>query len=125
MILLATGLAALAMFLPFFSVDGLKKISATAAGGWLPLAALVGATAIVLTGDRRESLGGTAAIAAAAAASLALVTSGALVIDGTIAARETSSLGVAGSVGTGLWLLVAAALIAVSGVAVALSKRLS
>lgn len=113
------------LLLPFFNAETLGNVSGLGAHGILPVLALICAAAVVLAGDRRESLVGLPAIAAAATVTLAVVLTGAILIDAELATREASGIGAAGSLGSGLWLLTGATMLGVAGLIWAMSRRLS
>jgi uncharacterized cupredoxin-like copper-binding protein len=122
---MAALLGAASLPLPFFSAATLGNVSAVAAHAGLPALALICAAAVVVAGDRRESLVGLPAIAAAATVTLAVLLTGALLIDAGLASREAAALGVEGSFGSGLWLMTGATTLSVAGLVWAMSRRLS
>jgi len=124
LLVVAAAMGAVSLLLPYFSADALGDVPGSAAGGPLPLAALVGAAVVAIAGDRGESLGGLPAIAAAATVAAANLLTGALLIDGLLAAREARTVGAAGFIGSGLWILIGAALLGIAGVIVGMSRRL-
>lgn len=125
LIVVAAGIGAVSLLLPFFRADTLGTISGYAAHGSLSVVALLGATIVAISGDRRESLGGLAAVAAGAAVTLAAVLAGAVVIDALLASRDAAAVGAAASVQAGLWIFAGACLLAIGGVVLAMSRRLS
>ena len=124
-LVLAAVAAAGSLILPFFNAETLGNVSGSSAHGTLPVLALVCAAAVGLAGDRRESLVGLPAIAAAAAVVLAVLLTGSVLIDAELATRDTIALGSRGSLGSGLWLLTGATMLSVAGVVWAMSRRLS
>jgi hypothetical protein len=100
-------------------------VSGVAAHAVLPVLALTATAVLVLAGDRRESLVGLPAVAAAAAVILAVLLTGSLLIDAELAAREAATFGAAGTLGAGLWLMTAATMLSVAGLIGAMSRRLS
>ena len=80
---------------------------------------------VAVVGDRRETVGGLPAAAAAATVALAVVLTGALLIDAILAARDATALGSAGSIGSGMWLMTGAVATAVVGLIGAVRGRLS
>jgi hypothetical protein len=121
----AAACGALSLLLPFYRVDVIGDVSATSANGTRPLLALAGAALVAVAGDRGDSLTGVAAVATAAAVTLALTLTGALLVDAVVAGRDASLAGATGSVGPGLWLMVMATVIAIAGTLVGMSRRLS
>ncbi len=113
------------MLLPYFAADRLGTVSGLTAAGPLPTFALAAAGVVALTGDRRETLTGLPAIAAAVAVMLAVVLTGAALIDATLAAREAQSFESGANLGSGLWLLATAAVAAVGGLIAAIGGRVS
>lgn len=125
LILFAALIAAGSLLLPYFSAEALGDINASAATGYLPVAALGAAALVAVAGDRGDSLGGLAAVAAAAAVTMALVLTGALLLDASLANRNAAALDVVAHIGSGLWTLVLAAVVGLFGVIVGMSRRLS
>lgn len=124
-LVVAAIVAAIALLLPFFEAETLGTVSGIAAHGGFPALALAAAAAVVLAGDRRESLVGLPAIAAASAVILALLLTVSLLIDAELASRDAAALGFRGSPGSGLWVMTAATMIGVAGLIAAMSRRLS
>jgi len=125
LLVLAALIAGVSLLFPFFNADTLGNVSGITAHGTLPVLALAGAAVVVLAGDRRESLGGLPAIAAAATVILAVVLNGSLLIDAELASRDAGALGGHGSIGPGLWLMTGATMLSVAGLIWAMSRRLS
>lgn len=125
MLLVAAAVAVAALLLPFFSATALGDVMAGTDGHLLPAAALVGAAVVAGAGDRRESLTGLPALAAAAAVTGAVVVVGAILIDGLLATRTTAGVEAGGAIGAGLWLTALACGIGVAGVIIGMSRRLN
>lgn len=124
-LVLAALVAAVSLTLPYFDAVTLGTVSGNAAHGTLPVLALIGAAAVALAGDRRESLVGLPAIAAAAAVILAVFLTGSILIDAELATRDAVALGSRGSLGSGLWLLTGATVASVPALLWGMSRRLS
>jgi hypothetical protein len=124
-LVLAALAAAGSLTLPFFSEATLGNVSGVRAHAALPVLALVCAAAVVVAGDRRESLVGLPAIAATTAVILAVLLTGSLLIDAELATRDAAALGSRGSLGSGLWLLTVSTTLGVAGLIWAMSRRLS
>ena len=124
-LVVAAALAGVSLLLPFFNAETLGDVSGVAAHGALPALALACAAAVVLAGDRRESLVGLPAIAAAATVILAVLLTGSLLIDAELATRDAAALGTHGSLGSGLWVMTGATMLSVAGLIGAMSRRLS
>jgi len=116
------GLASLAS--PALSADTLGDVSVLSANGHFTAAALAAAGVVAIAGDRRESLTGIPALAAAAAATLAIVLAGAVLIDALAASRDAAAEGADARVGWGVWVLLAATALTAGGIGVALNRRL-
>jgi hypothetical protein len=123
-IVAAAAIAVAAFPLPFLEADALGTIRGSGSNAALPLVALVAGSIVVVAGDRRDSLSGLVAIAAAGCVTVAFVTTGAVLIDAVLASREAAAIGADASLGVGLWLLTAAALVATTGIFLGMSRRL-
>lgn len=123
LIVIAAVIAAAALLFPFFTAPTVGDIRSTV--HMLPFGALAVGAAVALAGDRGESLNGLPAIATAAAVTAGVILTGATFIDAVIANRDAAELGLETTVGTGLWLTAIAAAMALVGVGVAMSRRLS
>ncbi len=124
-LVLAAVMAAASLLLPFFNADTLGRVSGIAANAGLPVLALTAAATVALAGDRRESLAGLPAVAAAATVTLTVLLTGSILIDAELASRDAAALGAEGSLGSGLWLMTGATMLSVAGLIGAMSRRLS
>ena len=125
-VLLVAGVtAAFALLFTFFSASVTGDIVGTDQLLWLPFAALAAAAVVAMSGDRAERFTGLPAVAATAAVVAAVLLTGAITIDAMIAAGNARSLGLDGTIGTGLWLTLFAVVIGLAGVGIGLSRRLS
>lgn len=124
LILAASLLAAGSLLFTYFSADVIGDFSGRTAAA-LPVAALAAAGIVAVAGDRGDSLSGIAAVASAAAVTIALVLTGALLIDARLATRQAESFDVVAGIGAGLWVLAAASVVGFVGVLVGMSRRLS
>lgn len=124
-ILVAAIGAAGSLLLPYFEADALGGVSGITAAGGRPAIALLAAALVAIAGDRGDSLSGIAAVAAAAAVTVALVLTGALLIDARLAARSAANVDAAAEIGSGLWVMAGAVLAALAGLVVGMSRRLS
>ncbi|MCP3974654.1 MAG: hypothetical protein GY720_09190 [bacterium] len=124
-ILIAAIGAAGSLLLPYFAADALGSISGIAAAGGRPVIALLAAAFVAVAGDRGDSLSGIAAVAAAAAVTLALILTGALLIDARLADRDAAIVDAAAEIGSGLWVMTGAAVTALAGLVVGTGRRLN
>jgi len=124
-LVLAAATAAASLLLPFFNAETLGNVSGIAANAGLPVLASTATAAVALAGDRRESLAGLPAVAAAATVTLTVLLTGSILIDAELATRDAAVLGAEGSLGSGLWLMTGATMLSVAGLIGATSRRLS
>jgi len=123
LIFVAAVAGAAALLFPFFTAPTVGDVRDGV--HLLPFAGLAVAALVAVAGDRGESLTGLPAIAVAAAVSGAVIVTASVFIDAVLAGRAAEDLGLETTVGTGLWLTAIAAGLAVGGVGIAMSRRLS
>ncbi len=118
-ILAGALLGLLSLPLPLVDLDEVGSLNGIEGDGW-PAVVLLGIVAVLaLLGDRGEGLPAPAAVVAAAGAGLAVVYAVVKVVDAADAIDITG-----GAFGIGLWLLLAAGVVAMAGALLSFSRRL-
>ncbi len=121
-IVILTGaiLAAVSLFLPFVDLPVVGTINGLDGDAW-PAAALLGVPAVLaLIGDRAEGFGHSGTVLAVVAAAPAVVFAVFKLID----ARKAVDAAGVGSLGVGVWMLLAATLVGLAGSVMTLSRKL-
>jgi len=124
LLLIAFGLATVSLPFPYLVADTIGNVTGSSTSGLLAVAALAGSAVVAVAGDRRDNLGALAALAAGAAVTLAVVVTAATLIDGIQAVRSAQDAAFGAALGGGLWVLTTAAVLALAGVVVGLSRRI-
>ncbi len=118
MMLAGTALSLVSLPLPHIRLPVTGTVNGFDGDSWPAAVVLLVLTALAVTGDRGEGFGVARALAAVAMAGVAVVFTSFKLTDALEAVDE------AGSVGIGLWVLAAGALLALAGAVFSLSRKL-
>ncbi len=118
MILAGAALALVSLPLPHVRLPELGSVNGFDGDSWPAAVVLLVLAALAMGGDRGEGFGVPRALAAVALAGVAVVFTAFKLADALEAVDE------AGSVGIGLWVLAAGALLALAGAVFSLSRKL-
>ena len=118
MMLAGSALALVSLPLPHIRLPVVGSVNGFDGDSWPAAVVLLVLAALAVTGDRGEGFGVARALAAVALAGIAVVFTSFKLADALEAVEE------AGSVGIGMWVLVAAVLLALAGSVFSLSRKL-
>jgi hypothetical protein len=126
-ILTGALVAGIAQFLPFLRLplEKTPTVGGVEGAAWPVLVFLALPVVLAVTGDRAEGFGRVAAAVAIVSSAIAVVFAVSKLADALAAARDARDLVGGGSVGPGVWILLAGCLVALSGSVFTLSRSVS